>query len=1410
MTSDVLKSMLLQDADESFRAQFTIMSSAPPTLSQTLSALFLHDSRFKAPKQNTLSERIRVADRVCNVYYGISQTLTGIMSDSGAEESASREEEVLELHPKTQRSNRDLHLAAERSKALSEKLIRALSEKPKPDAKKVDALDADLRKLQSQESCQKLESTKKVIVKLAMEEEVQKRKQRCYVCLRTIRPRFKSDQDVCKLSPVTKAAFSPLDGAFSKCGVSMKDFVGQQHQESTSHRLRQRRRRSLLMNPSDLAVALGMSSDVKGSATAVAASTSSATGDVLQHMHNVRIQDGSIPLTCGDVSYPKSALEMMEKGAACVSAAVLSSSASTSSLSASTLSSTNIGKKECTEVVKQVHGGLTSLQKGLSAALGRQSPSFQNDVVGQARYYHRMKRYTYVDGVVRKILNHNDAYVSVISSPERIQTNRCLSDRATACCDLDLCSEEDESAMSNLMRVNEKIEQENTEAEKKQVKNKDKEKMLESPPGFGVVTTSKTTLIEVAQTIEISRSDLATAAPNDLLDYLNAQTQQQHDQNDIQSYDEKLSKQTVGSLNHHATILNRLAHTNVVSDLHHKIASDLSGTTREQQNQLMQTQRLRTEQSKVEFTKEKTLYQKMHAARISGQAITRGDLKRRGVLPGARAVGVGRTSWDDKPMRQIFAFQPNGLELPQTSRIATQYSIPSGMVVFIRDETTTSDLNLIESSKDIVFEQRLHDDSGYRDGDDELFTSGRYVMSPPVLRTYPGLSSGKTTAHWNLESAQYAIRILPGALSSLGSVRQPGGLLRSSDHVFEKDAVTHSLMNPTTGKTTTDQSKLTAESEMDAILNNNTHTNKNQLDGQREHYIMDDFFRNSVCWDPAIDEDTGGAILPDCILPDRHTMDIDLDMIIGRDLDLWSDVDLNGDEENKDIMMCTSKQILDVVRWINRYGDQVVTGVTMGCSATHTLEMEGSDIRGHGANDIQRSYEVLRALQTREFHNKKNYDDQDDEDDEEFDEGEDDGEDEENKIDREEDHERPSLYYDAAPTFMDAEGKKKVWIHGRRRRRLLSSSPLPLGTLPPHKRTASTVETIGGSTIHSNIDVASLHDPRLRSWLRTCLHAPSAIKQQLTPIETLLPSFHELIDDCSLANEQPCSAMVKDDDADTTKTTNQCRLQRQQAKKQMHREILGKNRELDDIYLDDIVQTTQGKVLLRKIRLIRSVRLWMGAKAEVLSRRMLDVEAGRRATMDADAALLEIMNKATKVASKIERHGTPFKHSVPGVVTSDALWHRIAVVAEDRGNGGGQDLVERYLSYIGNYKLFLYIRGEAAAELCRLRADVRVRKEILRGEHDNSPINNRNNMVDETSCWKTETSGSNEHLLTSTGSSGTERASFPSSAHEADDLHGLSILGLNDRERSGATQTLFSHAGGKSCDVCVSVSPLCF
>lgn len=166
----------------------------------------------------------------------------------------------------------------------------------------------------------------------------------------------------------------------------------------------------------------------------------------------------------------------------------------------------------------------------------------------------------------------------------------------------------------------------------------------------------------------------------------------------------------------------------------------------------------------------------------------------------------------------------------------------------------------------------------------------------------------------------------------------------------------------------------------------------------------------------------------------------------------------------------------------HQWGDHVVTGVTLGCSASHTSELDSEDIRGHGSDEIIRAYTIINQQKLNYMNDIEQY-----EHDIKY-----------NKLDQlkdtrrkdtqKEDNDRGYHYFDNPGHYNDDSGKKASWIHERRRRLLeetTTTKPLPssksddknskTNVLPSSVQHGSlSVEYIGGDTSKSAFGIGPL------------------------------------------------------------------------------------------------------------------------------------------------------------------------------------------------------------------------------------------------------------------------------------------------------------------------------------------------
>ena len=324
MTSEVLRSIIFQGLSNHFRSLFPIMSIHPPSLSQTLMSLFQDDLRFSAPSSNNVHDRVVTARRICQVYYGASRMLQGAGNVGSLSTSMQSDEDVLNLYPIFQQKK--ISMVEARADLLSKNLAKTLA--GAPTLEMVNKIDGDLRQLQSLEVCEKVENVKQELRAMKRSMERREQTQRCYVCLRTIRPKKKRrkekkemEMDMCLNERMfAKKPVTLLEDAMEKCGVSSQDMFeleqvdnkmngGKDDEKGGGGGLRKknkkkRRRRRLLGNPADLAVALGMSTDpAAGAAGTSVVASSSEMSAIVKHMRDVRVKAGMMPMACGDVMY---------------------------------------------------------------------------------------------------------------------------------------------------------------------------------------------------------------------------------------------------------------------------------------------------------------------------------------------------------------------------------------------------------------------------------------------------------------------------------------------------------------------------------------------------------------------------------------------------------------------------------------------------------------------------------------------------------------------------------------------------------------------------------------------------------------------------------------------------------------------------------------------------------------------------------------------------------------------------------------------------------------------------------------------------------------------------------------------------------------------------------------------------
>ena len=1591
MTADVLSSIIMQYAGDDFRSQFSIMTSTPATLSQILGAMFQHDNRFKPPVDNSLTERVQVANRVCNVFYGSSKNI-GVTDRT--------EQEILSLHPKSQK-NLNGGDAAAQLHTMSEKLVRTMAgDTSNPIvAATIAALDADIMKLQNSESCHKIESTVKSLQLLLSKEKKKENQQQCYTCLRTIRPPpSSSSQGICDNEQLyKKKAINVLMDALDECGVSKSTFIqedgkdNQDKKQSGTRRLRRRRRRLLqVLNPSDLAVAMSLSSDLtSGGNTIVGAG--SPTSTLMKKMHDQRLQTSLLPTTCGGILYQPKEMEKLEKGLHCVQKKLVQQSSTSSgedgegasgaggasgggadfrfksgaTSTAAPPSRTNIGQKACKTIVSEVEKGTTALTNLLAAALGRSAKEVGiGDVVAVAKAYHKMRKYSFVDGVERRVnaggTSHNsDGLTSVIVNPQLLQRDRCLSDQSTVCCDLHYCTEQEEATMFRLYHLGGEMSTalmdgtvvengeggEGGEVDKDGKDGEDNKTPLEAPPGFGGVpppappsssdtgekpsspadpaapataapppTAAPAAAAPPAANSLLETSFTPTSNNGDVLDYLNSQRAQQFINHNKPFFNYKMDPKSNYKGDKNVDMLENFVLSDSNDDDALKSGREedediLSGLTKKQREAVMASYVAKSNVNIHEFQTHKTLFGKIHSARIGGQAKERSIAKRKDLLAGVNSIGIGIRSWGNGNCNRIFGQVPDGLELPPVG-LGQKYSIPAGFTVFKLNEFATSDLKLMESFRDVV--AQTTDQKNFRvDDDDRIDTDGRNVLDPSVLETFPSLAKGNPTAKWTLELALYTIRLRDGALASQSKVRQPGSGFRFSDHIFENDAESMSLHGINTPMHSITNTKL----DMDSVINENEYKEEQSAEGKgeggegggdegeregekegegeqtnqeekgdaiefietggpanregmvkglkknpmkrlRESFMVDTQFRNSICWD--IDDQFVGVLLPDCILTDQSTTDIDIELLDGKDLDLMQGS--RPQSRSSSSLECTPQQVLDTVKWLHLWGDHVVTGVTVGCSATHTMELDSEVIRGHGAGELVRAYTIIQQQKDNGHMRDKasmGGDDKNGQKDQGYHVREETKHDSKNEM-KEFDNENPSKYFDTPSEFYDPYGKKSSWIHERRRRRLLDASTLGAATSgaasssdtthPLPLRGSSSVKYIGGDTGHiqSNIGLLSLKNKKLQKWLKTCPSSGKVIREQLTPMEAMLTSFPSLIDDCMIDN--PLCVQEKNPDP-TTK--EQCKKQIEKLKKKFHKnaifnaiqkqkakkekarevgqEVLDDDKDpalkrlyTDEMYLDDVVYTKKGQVLIRKIELISSVRKWLGAKAIVLSHDMLQVQMLRRRAMNAGSSIRELFQKGILASRNVEMLADQLKEkdtttvevskdskakpkdssNILGASTPRQLWNHINVMCGDKGNGG-LVMVEKYLHMIGNYKLFYGYRSDFVIEMCHLKSQIYKKEIVLNGKYDgNVHLLKQKVLLNEKVCVDSEM---DSNLFTATGVGGRSRSSFPSSRNDMDDPDGISASAFLNNGKDSVHAALFALAQGEACGVCVGV-----
>jgi hypothetical protein len=920
MTNDVLLSVLMTKVSKNFQSQFTIMTSKPPSLAQILNQLFIDDTRFKKPGENSITSRIAIATRICNTFY------SGSNSGGSFERSI---EDVLKLNPKAQKKSGGGDASDDTElRQLSEKLVRAMSgDTSNPTVKStIVSLNADIMKLQkkgekrscfllvvaiffsyiyffsflflifSLESCNKIKKSMQKFKLLLMNEKKKKNKQKCYTCLRTIRPLNKLSSNICDNENIySKQPMNILDNAFTECGVSMSTFLKDSTEgkgsssSSSSGKSFLRRRRRLLMNPSDLAISLTLSSDLNSGSSSSIVGNGSPTSLLIKKLHDQRLKDSTLPTTCGDTLYPPKSMEIFDAGLKCVQKFLLDSSHSTteSSTESTEMKTTNIGSEECNAVVQQVKEGTKALAETLSTALGRSYQEIdvgdgKKSIVSISKAYHKMRRYAFVNGVERKVSNggssNDDSVTSVIVNRDMLQRDRCLSDTATACCDLHYCTEEDESNVFQLFHNT--FEQSNVSSnedddnggENGMKKNEEilhEKKMEESPPGFGGVVSSagadstssgskvitpstksrkpsstadstkkdetkKTTSTTPSQSL-IELSDHLREEPkiheNNMIDYINRKRLNDALKDSLPYYDTfkmnkknqyyQYSKTQNKKGDKHEDQFEKFILTDVLNDPSVKKSvkdDNLSGLNAVDRNELLKHYQYLNTINKYEYLQHKHFYDKIHASRIEGQSLERSIEKRKDLLPGVRQIGIGIRSWSNSNCNRVFGTVPDGLELPPIG-LAQKYSIPSGLTVQKRDETITSDLLLIDSFRDIVSSTIRSQESFIKGQDDDrIDVDGKNVLHPKVLKSFNTLAKGNVLAKYNLNMIAYTIGIAPGALSFQAKVRAPGSLLRFSNHIFENDASTMTLI-------ANDKSDISSKSveEMDEVINENSY-----------------------------------------------------------------------------------------------------------------------------------------------------------------------------------------------------------------------------------------------------------------------------------------------------------------------------------------------------------------------------------------------------------------------------------------------------------------------------------------------------------------------------------------------------------------------------------------------------------
>jgi hypothetical protein len=313
------------------------------------------------------------------------------------------------------------------------------------------------------------------------------------------------------------------------------------------------------------------------------------------------------------------------------------------------------------------------------------------------------------------------------------------------------------------------------------------------------------------------------------------------------------------------------------------------------------------------------------------------------------------------------------------------------------------------------------------------------------------------------------------------------------------------------------------------------------------------------------------------------------------------------------------------------------------------------------------------------------------------------------------------------------------------------------------------------------------------------------IKQSLTPIEIMLTSFHYIIDDCMIDNPKCVH------DATTEEDKVKCANEISTLKQAVHRKVFDEfnrkplkkdlNRETtDDLFLDDILQTSNGQTLGRKIDLIKATRKWLGIKATSLSHSLLEEEVIRRRVTDASGSIRSSFEKGIELSKLVETKVMNNKRNhIPGISTSSELWNHIGLLIDDESNGG-KTLVEKYLHLVGNYKLFHYLRDQYIHSLCHLKSTNYRKNIVLNGEYNNNRnALNAKVLLNEKKCVNSETQSI---VNTPTGMGGKDRSIYPSSATDHDDQSGISASGLYTVE-GDVHSILFNEANNQACDMCI-------